>query len=134
MSIHPIIRISLLMARLVEDILAECDGTVTGSGIRVGTVGVTIDYNYLQYRTPAGVYRGYLELTKDGIPVDQADINKIELKDSNGDPVILDPVNPVGNYIPSTYFRGRWNPATASVDFSGTSINSRLLDIISCGI
>ena len=103
----------------IEDILAGCDGTVTGSGIRVGTVGVTIDFNYLQYRTPAGVYRGYIELTKDGIPVEQADINQIELKDSNGDPVTLVPVNPVDNYFLSTYFYGMWNPATASVDFSG---------------
>jgi hypothetical protein len=103
----------------IEDDPAECDGTVTGSGIRVGTVGVKIDLNYLQYRTPAGVYRGYVELTKDGIPVVQADINKIELKDSNGDPVILEPVNPVVNYQLTTYFYGMWNPATTSVDFSG---------------
>jgi hypothetical protein len=103
----------------IEDVLAECDGTVTGNGIRVGTVGVEITWDYLQYRTPSNQYRGYIELTKDGIPVEQADIDKIELKDSAGDLVILDPINPVVNYFPSTYFRGIWNPATASVDFSG---------------
>jgi hypothetical protein len=103
----------------IEDDLDSCDGTVTGNGIRVGTVGVTIGYNYLQYRSPGGVYRGWIELFKDGIPVEQADIDKIELKDSISDPVTLVPVNPVVNYSPSTYYYGMWNPATASVDFSG---------------
>jgi len=101
--------------RSIENDPADCDGTVTGSGIRVGKVGVTIDLNYLQYRTPSNEYRGYFELTKDGIPVVPADINKIELKDSNGASVNLDSVE----FSPTTYFYGMWNPATASLDFSG---------------
>ncbi|MCW9098515.1 MAG: hypothetical protein OQJ93_14110, partial [Ignavibacteriaceae bacterium] len=100
-----------------DDDPADCDGTEAGTGIRVGTVGVTIDFNYLQYRSSNTFNgnRGYVELTKDGIPVEQSDIKNIELKDSSGALVNLDSVN----FFPSTYFNGMWNSATVSLDFSG---------------
>ena len=101
----------------IENDPADCDGTVTGNGIRVGTVGVTIDSNYLQYRASNTFngYRGWVQLTKDGIPISQSDIQKIELKDSSGALVNLNTVS----FYPSTYFVGEWNSQTNSVDFSG---------------
>jgi hypothetical protein len=101
----------------VENDPADCEGTVTGNGTRVGTVGVTIDLNYLQYRS-SNTFNGnlgYVELTKDGIPVAQSDIQKIELKDSSDALVNLDSV---ASY-PTTYFYGMWNSVTGSLDFSG---------------
>jgi hypothetical protein len=101
----------------IENDPADCDGPVTGNGIRVGTVGVVFDFNYLQYRTSNTFngYRGWIQLTKDGIPVEQSDVQKIELKDSSGALINYDKFS----FYPSTYYVGVWNPGTASVDFSG---------------
>jgi hypothetical protein len=99
----------------VENDPSDCDGTVTGNGIRVGTEGVTIGFNYLQYRTPANRYLGYLDIYKDGIPSEASDVTKIELKDSNGDTVNTT----MGGLGINTYYIGEWNSQTSSVDFSG---------------
>lgn len=110
---------------LIEDDPAACGGIATGTGIRVGTVGVTIDFNYLQYRTSNTFNgnRGYVELTEDGIPVEPSDIQKIEVKDSSGILVTLDTVNP----FPTTYFNGMWNSQTGNVDFSGPTSYTGLI-------
>ena len=101
----------------VQNDPADCDGAVTGKGIRVGTVGVAVDFNYLQYRTSNSFNgnKGWIELTKDGIPVEQSDIQKVEIRDSGGALVNTDTVS----FLPSTYYVGVWNPVTASVAFSG---------------
>jgi len=104
----------------IDDFPDQCEGTVTGKGIRVGSVGVTIGYNYLQYRSPGGQYTGWIDVYKDGIPPEAADIAKVELKDSNDDIVDIT-VSPL---LVAPIYYGRWNDQTSTVDFSGPTFYS----------
>lgn len=105
---------------VVSDIQTDCDGIITGNAVRVGSVGVIIDPTYppyLQYLTSNWLNgnRGFVQLTKDGIPVAPSDIKIIELKDSSGALINLENVS----FYTDTNFLGMWNSVTASVDFSG---------------
>ncbi len=102
----------------IEDEPDECEGTMTGSAVGEGSVGVTFS-SYVQYRAYSDIsknmYKGWIDLKKDGIPVEESDVTKIELKDSTGAPVNI---IGIGWYSESLY-RGKWNSETESVDFSG---------------
>jgi len=97
----------------IDGDLDPCYGTVTGNGIRVGTVGIEIGFNYLQYRTPSNQYIGWIQVYKDGIPPEASDIT-IELKDSDDDIVDI-----TWNSLYYESYIGEWNYSTSSVDFSG---------------
>jgi len=109
-----------------DDDPEECQGAVSGSAIRVGTVGVSIDGYSLQYRNfenaASNRYRGWISLTKDGIPGEVSDFTKVELKNSAGT-VVNEPVD-VNNLYPGSYYWGQWNNSTNSVDFSGPYVDS----------
>ena len=83
---------------------------------------VIINFAFLQYRTyedwdPS--YRGWIDFTIEGNPIDMSDITQITLKKNS-------PEHPV--FISSTslysdsHYTGSWNDLTSSVDFSGPNI------------
>jgi hypothetical protein len=73
---------------------------------------------YLQYRTfsdAGNQYRGWLEFTKDGKLINESEISHIKLHDNAGSPVSISSYT----YYASSYFLGKWNDLTSSVEFSG---------------
>jgi len=106
---------------VTDDDPDECQGTITGSAVKEGTVGVSIDSQYLQYRTYSDAndnkYRGWMSLTKDGIPVEVSDITKVELKNSTG--AVVNETVDVNDLWIGASFGGGWNSSTSSVSFSG---------------
>lgn len=93
----------------------DCDGSdsvVTNEDL------YQIDYGYIQTRTIYGsmenFYRGCLNFSKTDEPIEESDITGITLKTSSGSDI---PVIPV--FYTEYYFRGMWNEATSSVDYSG---------------
>lgn len=92
----------------------------------MGTVGVTINGRYLQYRTYENAandqYRGWVDLSKDGIPGEVSDYTKVELKNSAG--TVVNNAVDVNSLWTGPYYFGRWNSTTSSVDYSGPSLSS----------
>ncbi len=77
-----------------------------------------IPYAYLQYRTlPCGTdrYQGWVELTKYGLPIENGDIFRIEMRDGNGN----DTGAHLSQYYESLSYSGIWNEGAQSVDYSG---------------
>ena len=77
-----------------------------------------IEFAFLQYRTYEDgdpVYRGWMEFSKEGNPIDMAEITQIALKNSSGNTVYLSGTS----FYPTSQYNGVWNDLTSSVDFSG---------------
>ena len=73
---------------------------------------------YLQYRTfsdASNVYRGWLDFTKSGNPIDESEISNIKLHDSAGNPVRTSSYA----FYATLHFWGEWKDSTSSVEFSG---------------
>jgi len=71
----------------------------------------------LQYRTHSdddNKYKGWLEITKNGNPVDKDNIIKIELKDGDGNPVSISTTS----FWENSLFWGKWDSSTSSINFS----------------
>lgn len=78
-----------------------------------------IEYAYLQYRTYADVnrdpeYRGWIDFTKEGNPIELFDIPQVSLKNSSGNTVS---VSKKTFYSFASYY-GEWNDSTSSVEFT----------------
>ena len=77
-----------------------------------------IESAYLQYRTfqsDTSTYRGWIDFTIDGSPVDMSDITQISLKNESGSSIYLSGTT----FYSTSQFNGAWNDATSSVDYSG---------------
>jgi formylglycine-generating enzyme required for sulfatase activity len=79
-----------------------------------------IDFAFLQYRTfedGSSAYKGWIDFTKAGDPVDMSAITQIALKNSSGSSVYLSSTS----FYSDSQFYGEWNELTSNVDFSGPS-------------
>ena len=79
-------------------------------------VPITFDYAYLQYRTyedDSHAVRGWNSFYKNGNPIDESDIIKIELKDEDGNII---PVSGISYWKDTSYY-GRWNSDESTVDY-----------------
>ena len=80
---------------------------------------VIIEFAFLQYRTYKDwdpQYRGWIDFTIEGNPIDMSDITQITLKkNSTGHPVFISSTS----LYSDSHYTGSWNDLTSSVDFSG---------------
>jgi hypothetical protein len=99
------------------DVYGEMDTESRSDWQEFATYVFTIG-GYLQYRTfedGSNQYRGWLGFTKYKDPIDESDITQIELKDSEGNPVIIT----VSSLYSDSYFSGDWIESDSRVEFSG---------------
>ena len=85
-----------------------------------------IDYAFLQYRTYEDQdpqYRGWIDFSKEGNPIEMSDITQIALINSAGNTVYLGVIGVVSgaSYYSDSHYSGTWNDSTSSVEFSGPS-------------
>lgn len=79
-------------------------------------VPITFDYAYLQYRTyedDSHAVRGWTSFYKNGDPIEESDIVKIELKESGGNII---PIS-WSSYWNDPSYTGSWNSDTSTVDY-----------------
>jgi len=77
---------------------------------------VSLDYSYLQFRTHddgSHSIRGWLSFTKNGNPIAESNITKIELINLNGDII---PISDVSFWRDASY-SGSWNNDTSNVEY-----------------
>jgi len=108
----------------------EIEGIVVTAGKHTDVETVTcdpveiIDYAYLQYRTFADgrdpEYRGWIDFTKEGNPIELFDIPQVSLKNPSGNTVS---VSKKTFYSFASYY-GEWNDSTSSVEFTDLFIDS----------
>ncbi|MDM8525357.1 hypothetical protein QUF80_18455 [Desulfococcaceae bacterium HSG8] len=82
-----------------------------------------IDFAYLQYRTYSDhyEYRGWLNLSARGEPINESDVRKISLEDSSGTPVSISSTP----FYRERYYEGIWNHLTNRFDsFDGPAEDS----------
>jgi len=82
-----------------------------------------IDAAYLQYRTyqdGTNTYRGWIDFTIDGGPIDLSAITLVTLNNSTGSSVFISDFI----FYQASQFNGTWNELTSSVDYTGPSYYS----------
>jgi len=102
----------------------EVEGIVVTAGEHTEVETVTcepveiIEYAYLQYRTYEDripEYRGWINFSREGNPIELFDIPQVSLKGPSGNTVSVSEKA----FYSYAYYNGKWNESTSIVDFSG---------------